>query len=106
MRRASDDGASRAVLLVIERGTLTVRNSQAGTVTRGAVTPTPEVIPAQTEFTMTTGDTFLSPAGSGGKLRNDETGEVSLLASLIVPLPTEAVTPAAGTPVPQRARSG
>ena len=75
-----------------------MRNTVDATVTRGAALATPgaqaqEAIPAETEFTMGAGDSSLSPAGTGGELRNDGTEEVRLLAGLIVPLP-------AGTPVP------
>jgi hypothetical protein len=96
------EGDPRIVLLYVERGTLTVRNSVAASVTRGAALATPgvqvqEAIPAETEFTMRAGDAFLSPAGSGGELRNDGSAEVVLLASIIIPLP--AGTPVAGTPV-------
>jgi quercetin dioxygenase-like cupin family protein len=95
----------RVVLLYVERGTLTVRNTFATTVTRGTALATPgaqaqEAIPAETEFTMTAGDFSLSPAGSGGEWRNDGTEEVVVLAGVILPIPTNAATPAAGTPVP------
>jgi hypothetical protein len=91
-------GDPRVTLVYVERGTLTVRNTVDATVTRGAALATPgaqaqEAIPAETEFTMGAGDSSLSPAGTGGELRNDGTEEVRLLAGLIVPLP-------AGTPVP------
>ena len=96
-------GDPRVVLLYVERGTLTVSNSVVASVTRGAALATPgaevqEAIPAETAFTMRAGDAFLSPAGSGGELRNDGSEEVVILASIIVPLP--AGTPVAGTPVP------
>ena len=97
-------GDPRVVLLYVESGTLTVRNTVAATVMRGAAMATPgtqaqEDIAAETEFTMTAGDSFLSPAGSGGELRNAGTEEVILLAGLIVPVP--AGTPVvAGTPAP------
>ena len=89
----------------MERGTLTVRNTVATQLTRGAVMATPgaeaqEAIPAETAFTMSVGDANLSPAGSGGELRNEGTEEVILLAGLIVPVPDGAATPGAGTPVP------
>lgn len=95
----------RVVLLYVESGTLTVRNTVSSTVTRGLTLATPgakaqEAIPAETEFTMTAGDFSLSPAGSGGELRNDGTEEVVLLAGIIIPLPATAATPTAGTPVP------
>jgi hypothetical protein len=95
----------RVVLLYVESGTLTVRNTVATTVTRGVALATPgaqsqEAVPAETEFTMTAGDSSLSPAGSGGELRNDGTEDVILLATLLVPIPANAATPEAGTPVP------
>ena len=36
---------------------------------------------------MRAGDSLLSPAGSGGEVRNDGSEEVRLLASLLIPLP-------------------
>ena len=59
------------VLLYLERGTLTVRNTVPAVVTRGAALATPgaqaqEAIPAETEFTMRAGDSSVSPPGSGG----------------------------------------
>ncbi|MDQ3695490.1 MAG: hypothetical protein M3464_17990 [Chloroflexota bacterium] len=92
----------RVVLLYVERGTLTVRYTVATEVTRGAALATPvaqgrEAIPAETEFTMRAGDSSLSPAGTGGELRNDGSEDVVLLVGLIVPVP--AGTPVAGTPV-------
>jgi hypothetical protein len=94
----------RVVLLYVERGALTVRNTVATTVTRGTALATPgaqaqEAIPAGTEFTMMAGDSSLSPAGSGGELRNDGAEDVVLLAGVILPIPLDAATPAAGTPV-------
>ncbi|MCC2672479.1 MAG: hypothetical protein K0Q72_4951 [Armatimonadetes bacterium] len=95
----------RVTLIYVERGTLTVRNTVATQLTRGAVMATPgaeaqEAIPAETEFTMSAGDANLSPAGSGGELRNEGTEEVILLAGLIVPVPEGPATPGAGTPTP------
>ena len=88
----------RVVFLYVERGTLTVRNTVATVVLRGMQEQ--EAVPAETEFTISVGDSYLSPAGSGGEVRNSGTEEVSLLASIIVPVPEVAVTPGAGTPVP------
>jgi hypothetical protein len=92
-------------LIYVERGTLTVRHTVPTELTRGAALATPgtqaqEAIPAETEFTMSAGDANLSPAGSGGELRNDGSAEVIFLASLIVPIPDGAATPGAGTPAP------
>lgn len=85
----------RLVLLVVERGTLTVRNTVAAAVTRAGGTR--EVVPAGTAFTMGAGDSYVSPARSGGELRNPGPGEASLLAAVLVPGP--AGTPPA-TPAP------
>jgi hypothetical protein len=95
----------RVLLLYIEQGILTVRNTVDTTVTRGTALATPgtqaqEAIPAGTEFTMSAGDSSLSPAGSGGELRNDGTQEVILLAGVILPIPVGVATPTTGTPVP------
>jgi len=88
----------KVVLFYVESGTLTVRSTVPTVVTRGAALATPgtqaqEEIPAETEFTMSPGDSSLSPAGSGGELRNDGGEEVILLASLIAPLPAATPTP-------------
>jgi hypothetical protein len=104
-RTVTPSGDPRVVLVYVERGTLTVRNTVPATVTRGAALATPgaqtqDAIAAETEFTMSAGDSFLSPAGSGGELRNDGSEEVVLLAGLILPVPDGAATPGAGTPVP------
>ena len=104
-RTVTPSGDPRVVLVYVERGTLTVTDTLAATVTRGAALATPgaaaqEAIPAETEFTMRAGDSFFSPAGSGGELRNDGSEEVILLASIIVPVQDGAATPWARTPVP------
>jgi quercetin dioxygenase-like cupin family protein len=104
-RTVTPGGDPRVVLVYVEHGTLTVTNSLAATVTRGAALATPgaqaqEAITAETEFTMRVGDSFFSPAGSGGELRNDGSEEVILLTSIIVPVPDGAATPWARTPVP------
>lgn len=44
-----------------------------------------ESAPAQTEYTMTVGDAYLSPANSGGSLRNDGSDEAILLAAIVYP---------------------
>ncbi len=92
----------RVTLIYIERGTLTVRNTVDTMVTRGAAMGTPgaeaqDTIAAETEFTMTAGDANLSPASTGGELRNDGTEDVMLLAALIVPIP-DGTSGAVGTP--------
>ena len=95
----------KVVLFYVERGTLTVRNTVDAVFTRGATRATPgaqtqEAIPAETEFTMRAGDATLSPAGSGGELRNAGSEEVVLLSSLIASVPESTATPGAGTPMP------
>ena len=67
----SPEGDPRVVLLYVERGTLTVTNTVAASVTRGSALATPgaelrEEIPAGTAYTMRAGDSYLSPPGSGG----------------------------------------
>ncbi|MET0589756.1 MAG: hypothetical protein ABWZ77_01140 [Naasia sp.] len=73
----------RLVLLTVEQGTITVRNTVDATVTRQAGEQ--ETVPAETEYTMTVGDSYLSPANSGGYLRNPGTGEAILLAAIVYP---------------------
>lgn len=81
----------RVVLLTVEQGTLTVQNTVPVTVTRQ--TQAQESVPAGTTYTMTVGETSLSPAGSGGFLRNDGTDEVILLAAIIWPAAGATPTP-------------
>lgn len=81
----------RLVLLTVEQGTITVRNTVDVTVTRQNGEQEP--VPAQTDYTMTVGDAYLSPADSGGTLRNPGTDEAVLLAAIVYPA-SEA------TPVP------
>lgn len=81
----------RLVLLTVEQGTITVRNTVAATVTRQ--NGEQETIPAETDYTMTAGDAYLSPAGSGGSLRNTGTDEAILLAAIVYPAPSATPTP-------------
>jgi hypothetical protein len=75
----------------VEQGTLTVRNTVPAVVTRASQDQ--ETLPADTAFTMGPGDSTVSGPRSGGALRNDGTGEVTLLAAIFWPV-------GAGTPVP------
>ncbi|HEU5434512.1 MAG TPA: hypothetical protein VFU81_22760 [Thermomicrobiales bacterium] len=85
----------RLVIVVVEQGALTVRNTVPVVVTRA--TQQQETLPADTPVTLGPGDAFLSPAHSGGDLRNLGTAEVRILAGILLPLP--AATPeAVGTP--------
>ena len=81
----------RVVLVSVEQGTLTVRNTVPVLVTR--LTQDQDAIPAETTYTMTTGDAYVSPPGSGGELRNEGTDEVILLAAIIWPVPAATPTP-------------
>ena len=80
----------RLVLLTVEQGSITVRNTVEVTVTRQ--NREQETVPAEAEYTMAVGDSYLSPADSGGTLRNPGTDEAILLAAIVYPV-TEA-TPA------------
>lgn len=81
----------RLVLLTVEQGTITVRNTVSVTVTRQ--NQEQETVPAETEYTMTAGDAYLSPARSGGSLRNTGTDEAILLAAIVYPAPAATPTP-------------
>ena len=81
----------RLVLVTVEQGAITVRGSVAVTVTRQ--TQHQETVPADTEFTLAVGDAYLSPAGSGGVLRNAGADEAILLAAIIYPVPDATPTP-------------
>jgi hypothetical protein len=83
-RTVTPAGDTRVVLIVVERGTLTVNNTQGTVVTRGGLIQ--DAFPAGTVFTMSAGDANLSPVGTGGELRNDGSEEVSLLAGILVPI--------------------
>jgi hypothetical protein len=81
----------RLVLLTVEQGTITVRNTVSVNVTRQ--TQEQETVPAETEYTMAVGDAYLSPAGSGGSLRNTGPDEAILLAAIVYPAPAATPTP-------------
>jgi hypothetical protein len=83
-RTVTPAGDPRVVLIVVERGTLTVNNTVATAVTRDGQVQ--DAFPAGTTFTMSAGDANLSPVGTGGELRNDGSEEVSLLAGILVPV--------------------
>lgn len=97
-------------LVVIESGTLTIRVEAPVHVTRAATiaafatpgvdensAPTPEAIPAGTEFTMAAGDSAFFPANVAGEVRNaGQEPAVALVATLEphgVPAGTPAATP-------------
>jgi hypothetical protein len=85
-------------LVYVESGTLVVRRSVAGVVTRGAALATPsaqaeEVVPANTEVTLRAGDAYVAPPGSGGEVRNDGTAEATILDVVIASSLTATPTP-------------
>ena len=86
----------RLVFFVVERGTLTVRNTAPAVVARASGAQ--ETLPADTDFTMGPGDSTVSGPRSGGELRNDGAGDVALLAAILWPVdmgtPVAAATPA------------
>ena len=81
----------RLVFFTVESGTLTVRNTVPAVVTRASHAQ--ETMPANTDVTLGPGDSTVSAPRSGGTLRNEGTGDVTLLAAIIWPV-------GAGTPVP------
>jgi hypothetical protein len=88
---------SRLVFFTVEQGTLTVRTTVPAVVTRASQHQ--ETMPANTDVTMGPGDATVSGPRSGGVLRNDGAGDVTLLAAIIWPVgpstPVAAATPAA-----------
>ena len=75
---------------------MTVRNTVATTVTRGVALATPGAGAGgnsrRDRVHHDSGDTSLSPAGSGGELRNDGSEDVVLLAGVILSIPDSAAT--------------
>lgn len=74
----------------IEAGTVTVNVSAPITVMRaaGAGTPFPEEteeIAADTDFTMSVGDSVVIPGGTEGEIRNDGSEQVSILVANVAP---------------------
>jgi hypothetical protein len=87
----------RLVFFTVEQGTLTVRTTVPAVVTRASQEQ--KTMPANTDFTMGPGDATVSGPRSGGELRNDGTGDVTLLAAILWTVgpstPVPAATPAA-----------
>jgi hypothetical protein len=83
----------RLVFFTVEQGTLTVRNTVPAVVTRASQHQ--ETLPANTDFTMGPGDSTVSGPGSGGTLRNEGTGDVTLLAAILWPVRPSTPVPAA-----------
>lgn len=95
------DAANPAVnLLYMSAGTLTFRVDAPMTVSRGVEVGTPvptepEAISANTEFTMSDGDSALFPPNAGGEVRNDGDQEATAWVTSVA-----LVTTGAGTPTP------
>jgi hypothetical protein len=83
----------RLVFFTVEQGTLTVRNTVPAVVTRASQHQ--ETLPANTDFTMGPGDSTVSGPESGGTLRNEGTGDVTLLAAILWPVRPSTPVPAA-----------
>src|SRR5215218_10965524 len=87
-------------LVYMTGGTLTFRIEAPMTVARGvkAGTPVPtepEAIPANTEFTMSDGDSALFPPNTGGEVRNDGDEDATAWVTNV-----SLFTAAASTPTP------
>jgi quercetin dioxygenase-like cupin family protein len=87
-------------LLYMSTGTLTFRVEADMTVARGvrAGTPAPaepEAIPANTEFTMSDGDSALFPPNASGEVRNDGDEDATAWVTNVA-----LFTSTAGTPTP------
>jgi len=85
-------------LVYMTGGTLTFKIDAAMTVARGvrAGTPVPtepEAIPANTEFTMSDGDSALFPPKAGGEVRNDGDEEATAWVTNVSLFTTAAATP-------------
>ena len=87
-------------LVYMSSGTLTFRVDADMTVARGvrAGTPAPtepEAIPANTEFTLSDGDSALFPPNAAGEVRNDSDEDATAWVTNVA-----LFTPAAATPTP------
>jgi quercetin dioxygenase-like cupin family protein len=85
-------------LLFVSSGTLTVRVEApmkvARSVEAGTPAPTePEEIPANTEFTMSDGDSALFPPNASGEVRNDGDEDVTVWVTNVALFTTTAGTP-------------
>ena len=87
------------VLILIESGTLTARIEAPVTITR---TTGPEEVPANTDFTLGPGESFVWEPFVVGELRNDGQEPVVNFAAFLAPADWvfEESTPIAGSPTP------
>lgn len=86
---AADPGLD---LVYVEAGAVTVRVTVPVVARRGAAPGTQEV-PADTEFALGAGDSFVAPAASGGEMRNDGAGEARVLIAYVAPASPATPTP-------------
>jgi hypothetical protein len=87
-------------LVYMTGGALTFRIDAPMTVARGVkpgtpVPAEPEAIPANTEFTLTDGDSALFPPSAGGEVRNDSDQDATAWVTNVA-----LFSPAASTPTP------
>jgi len=85
-------------LLYMSGGTLTFRVEADMTVARGAragtpVPTEPEAIPANTEFTLSDGDSALFPPSTAGEVRNDGDEDATAWVTNVALFTTGAATP-------------
>ena len=85
-------------LLFVSAGTLTIRIEAPMKVARGAEAGTPapteaEEIPANTEFTLSDGDSALFPPNASGEVRNDGDEDATVWVTNVALFTTEAGTP-------------
>src|SRR3954452_13382589 len=84
-------------LVYVEAGAVTIHINVPVVAQIGAGLATPQVpsqeeIPAGTEFTLRTGDSFVAPALSGGEMRSIE-AETRVLIAYVAPVPPATPTP-------------
>jgi hypothetical protein len=86
-------------LILVESGTLTVRLEEPATMTR---TTGPEAVPANTDFTLGPGESFVWEPFVVGETRNDGQEPVVTLVGFLAPADWvfEEPTPMAGSPTP------
>lgn len=80
-------------LVYVEAGAVTVRVTVPVVARRGAAPGTQEEVPADTEFALGTGDSFVAPAASGGEMRNDGAGEARVMIAYVAPALPATPTP-------------
>jgi hypothetical protein len=86
-------------LILVESGAVTVRLEEPATITR---TTGPEEVPANTDFTLGPGESFVWEPFVVGEIRNDGQEPAVTFAAFLAPADWEfeESTPIAGTPTP------